>query len=336
MPFFKSPLTRALSLLLFVLLFGVFGFYWIETNYSLFDALYMTVITLSTVGYGEVGNLSDQGRTFAILFILIGFLIVAIAIRFIVEYLISVWSINALKQKKNTEMINALEGHTIVCGYGRNGRQAVTRLKRHQQAYVVIEQNEQLITDNEKEILFLKGDALKDDILLAAGIKRAKNLISALPDDADNLFVVLSARQLKPEIDIVSRVSEENNQSKLALAGANHVIMPDKIGGDYMAALLTVPDLIHFLGNLDWWKDEISPNVEEVDLSKVPETYHNKTLAEMDLRKRTGCNVIGYRDENGKQFINPDASLSLSIQGKLIVLGSGESIKKLNQMFQLD
>lgn len=336
MPFFKSPLTRALSLLLFVLLFGVFGFYWIETNYSLFDALYMTVITLSTVGYGEVGNLSDQGRTFAILFILIGFLIVAIAIRFIVEYLISGWSINALKQKKNTEMINALEGHTIVCGYGRNGRQAVTRLKRHQQAYVVIEQNEQLITDNEKEILFLKGDALKDDILLAAGIKRAKNLISVLPDDADNLFVVLSARQLKPEIDIVSRVSEENNQSKLALAGANHVIMPDKIGGDYMAALLTVPDLIHFLGNLDWWKDEISPNVEEVDLSKVPETYHNKTLAEMDLRKRTGCNVIGYRDENGKQFINPDASLSLSIQGKLIVLGSGESIKKLNQMFQLD
>lgn len=336
MPFFKSPLTRALSLLLFVLLFGVFGFYWIETNYSLFDALYMTVITLSTVGYGEVGNLSDQGRTFAILFILIGFLIVAIAIRFIVEYLISGWSINALKQKKNTEMINALEGHTIVCGYGRNGRQAVTRLTRHQQAYVVIEQNEQLITDNEKEILFLKGDALKDDILLAAGIKRAKNLISALPDDADNLFVVLSARQLKPEIDIVSRVSEENNQSKLALAGANHVIMPDKIGGDYMAALLTVPDLIHFLGNLDWWKDEISPNVEEVDLSKVPETYHNKTLAEMDLRKRTGCNVIGYRDENGKQFINPDASLSLSTQGKLIVLGSGESIKKLNQMFQLD
>ena len=233
-------------------------------------------------------------------------------------------------------MINALEGHTIVCGYGRNGRQAVTRLKRHQQAYVVIEQNEQLITDNEKEILFLKGDALKDDILLAAGIKRAKNLISALPDDADNLFVVLSARQLKPEIDIVSRVSEENNQSKLALAGANHVIMPDKIGGDYMAALLTVPDLIHFLGNLDWWKDEISPNVEEVDLSKVPETYHNKTLAEMDLRKRTGCNVIGYRDENGKQFINPDTSLSLSTQGKIIILGSGESIKKLNQMFQLD
>ena len=103
-----------------------------------------------------------------------------------------------------------------------------------------------------------------------------------------------------------------------------------------MAALLTVPDLIHFLGNLDWWKDEISPNVKEVDLSEIPQEYQNKTLVEMELRKRTGCNVIGYRDENGKQSINPDASLSLSTQGKLIVLGSGESIKKLNKMFQLD
>jgi voltage-gated potassium channel len=100
--------------------------------------------------------------------------------------------------------------------------------------------------------------------------------------------------------------------------------------------LLTVPDLIHFLGNLDWWKDENSPNVEEVTLSKIPKQFQNKTLAELELRKRTGCNVIGYRDEQGKQFINPDASLSLSTQGKLIVLGSGESIKKLNEMFQLD
>ena len=94
--------------------------------------------------------------------------------------------------------------------------------------------------------------------------------------------------------------------------------------------------MIHFLGNLDWWKDEITPITEEVDLSKVPETYQNKILVEMDLRKRRGCDVIGERDENRKQFINPDASLSLSTQGKLIVLESGESIKKLNQMFQLD
>ncbi|MDA8948748.1 potassium channel family protein [Flavobacteriaceae bacterium] len=286
MSFFKTPLIRALLLLFSVLLFGVFGFYSIETNYSFFDALYMTVITLSTVGYTEVGPLSEQGRVFAIVFILIGFLIVALAIRFIVEYLISGWSLSVIKQKKNREMINSLNEHTIICGYGRNGRQAVARLKRHQKAYVVIEQDEQLIEENEGEVLFFKGNALSDEVLVATGIKRAKNLISALPNDADNLFVVLSARQLKPEITIISRVSEESNQSKLALAGANHVIMPDKIGGDYMAALLTVPDLIHFLGALDWWPDEISPNVEEVSLSKIPKDYQNKSLAEIQFIKK--------------------------------------------------
>ena len=336
MPFLKSPLTRAIFLLFLVLLFGVTGFFWIESGYTLFDAIYMTVITLSTVGYGEVGALSDQGRIFAIIFILIGFLTVALAMRFIVEYLVSGWSFSVIKQKKNRDMINTLKDHTIVCGFGRNGRQAVVRLKRHQQSYVVIEQHEAVIEENEHEVLFLKGNALTDEVLEAAGIKRAKNLICALPEDADNLFVVLSARQLQPDIVIVSRVSDESNQSKLALAGADHVIMPYKIGGDYMAALLTVPDLIHFLGNLDWWQDEKSPNVEEVDLDKIPKEYQNKTLAEMQLRKKSGCNVIAYRDEDGKQFINPDANTSLSTKGKLIVLGSGESIQKLNRMFQLD
>ena len=120
---------------------------------------------------------------------------------------------NSDQTKKNRQMINALNEHTIVCGFGRNGRQAVARLKRHRQAYVVIEQDEELIEEHENEVLFLKGNALSDETLELAGIKRSKNLISSLPDDADNLFVVLSARQLKPDIVIVSRVSEEANQS---------------------------------------------------------------------------------------------------------------------------
>ena len=177
MPFLKSPLTRAIFLLFLVLLFGVTGFFWIESGYTLFDAIYMTVITLSTVGYGEVGALSDQGRIFAIIFILIGFLTVALAMRFIVEYLVSGWSFSVIKQKKNRDMINTLKDHTIVCGFGRNGRQAVVRLKRHQQSYVVIEQHEAVIEENEHEVLFLKGNALTDEVLEAAGIKRAKNLI---------------------------------------------------------------------------------------------------------------------------------------------------------------
>jgi voltage-gated potassium channel len=336
MHFFRSPLTRALTLLLFVLLFGTLGFYFIETDYSLFDALYLSVITLSTVGYGEVRELSTSGRSFAIFFILLGFMIVAIAFRFIVEHLALGWSVKSWKQKKNRGMINELNEHTIVCGFGRNGRQAVKRLKKHQQPFVVVETNEELIAENEKDLLFYKGSALSDEVLEAVGIKRAKNLICALPDDADNLFVVLSARQLNKDIVIVSRVSEERNQTKLALAGANHVIMPDKIGGDYMAALLTVPDLIHFLSALDWWQEETSPNVEELKLNAIPQKFQNKSLAEMELRKHTNCNVIGYRDAKGKQYINPDAHMVLESEGKLIILGTRDAIKKLNQMFQLD
>ena len=257
----QSPLLKILLFLLFFLLFGTLGFYFVESDYSLFDSFYMSVITLSTVGYSEVGLLSYQGRIFTVIFILIGFLGITLAFRFLGEQVAQNWSVQKLKLKKNKTMIQKLKGHTVVCGYGRNGRQAVSRLIHHKQPYVVIENEEKCIADFDSDILFLKGDALSDSTLLNANIKEAKNLICALPSDADNLFVVLSARQLKPDIVIVSRVSEEQNQRKLELAGANHVIMPDKIGGDYMAVLLTVPEVIQFLGALDWWDDETSPNV---------------------------------------------------------------------------
>jgi len=336
MNFFRSPIVRGSALLILVLLIGVFGFYWIEENYSLFDSLYMTVITLSTVGYSEVGNLSEEGKVFTVLFILIGFITVAIALRFIVEYLISDWSLQALKQKKNMNMIKELNQHTIVCGFGRTGRQAVARLKRHRQPYVVIEQDEKLIESWKANVLFQRGSALTEACLHSSGIKKAKHLISALPDDAKNLFVVLTARKLNPALTIVSRVCEEVNQSKLKWAGADHIIMPDKIGGDYMAALLTVPDLIYFLGALNWWENEAQPNIEEVSLNKIPSKFQQKSLAELALRKVTGCNVIGYRNEKGNLLVNPDSELILSAKGKLIILGSSTAIKKLNQMFQLD
>lgn len=329
----QSPLLRAFLLLFIVLIFGVLGFSTFEPSYTLFDAVYMTIITISTVGYSELGELSKSGRVFAMVFIVIGFVVFAYSIRLIGEYMLNGWTSQIWKQKKNKRMINKLNEHTIICGFGRNGRQAVSRLKRHKEPYVVIENNELIIKEYEKEILFYTGDALTDEALHGAKISSAKNLICSLPNDADNLFVVLSARQLKPDITIVSRVSEEINQSKLALAGANHVIMPDKIGGDYMAALLAVPDLIYFLGTLDWWEDDTAPNVEEVSLSRLLSGYKSKTLAEIQLREKTGCNVIGYRDGDGNQIINPAANLPLSTNGKLIILGDGVSLKKLNAMF---
>ena len=331
-----SKIRTAVLAFLLIFIGGVMGFKAFY-DYSWVDALYMTVITITTVGFGEVHPMSASEKIYTSVLIISSIFVVGYAIKVVSEYLLSQTNIGNLRPKKVQEKIDQLSGHVIVCGYGRNGIQAVQKLEAYNKSYVVVEQNEEIVERlHEQNRLAVSGNANDDEVLIKAGVERAASLISALPSDADNLFVVLSSRQINKALKIISRATEETSYKKLKLAGADNVILPDKIGGDYMVALLTVPDLIHFLGNLDWWKDEISPNVEEVDLSKVPETYHNKTLAEMDLRKRTGCNVIGYRDENGKQFINPDASLSLSIQGKLIVLGSGESIKKLNQMFQLD
>jgi len=336
MKFLQSPLFRAFLLLFSIFLLGALGFYLTSPDFSFFDAVYMTVITLSTVGFTELEGFTALGRRFAILYILLAFLVVTLSIRYIVEALLNQWSPNFIKKKKNKKMIKKLNQHTIVCGFGRNGRQAVSRLKHHKEPYVVIEHDPKIVEANEKQVLFQRGTALSDEILLEAGIKKAKNLICALPDDSDNLFVVLTARKLQPEIVIVSRVSEEYNQSKLKWAGADHVIMPDKIGGDYMASLLTVPYLIEFLGNLDWWNDETSPNVEEIELNKLLKKLQNKTLEELQIREKTGCNIIGYRDDKGKQYINPEARRELSANGKLIVLGTRENIKKLNRIFQLD
>ena len=335
MIFFRSPIVRGSALLIFVLLIGVIGFYWVEDYYSLFDSLYMTVITLSTVGYSEVGNLSAEGKIFTVFFILFGFIVVAVALRFIVEYLINDLNFETLKQKKNFKMIKKLTAHTIVCGYGRNGRQAVVRLKQHNQPYIVIDKDEKLITETRNEILFYKGNALSEACLICSGIKKAKHLISALPEDANNLFVVLTARKLNPNLTIVSRVNEELNQSKLKWAGADHIIMPDKIGGDYMAGLLTTPKMINFLGSFSYWKEEEQPLIEEVSLNKIPKEFQHKSLAELELRKYTGCNVIGYSDGIENTILNPEADLLLSEKGKLFILGSKTALKKLNQMFQL-
>ena len=335
MLFWKRPIILATILVLTVFGIGILGFYYVGGQSSWLEAVYMAVITISTVGYHEAVTLDAAGKRFAILFIIVSFAVFAFALRLIWEYALEAWSQNKMLNKKNRKMISALKNHTIVCGFGRNGRQAVHRLIRHQKPYVVIEKNTDLITAHAEEVLFYEGDALSDETLEACRIAEADHFIAALPDDADNLFVVLSARQLNAKMIIVSRASEETSQKKLALAGADHVIMPDKIGGDHMAALLTVPDLVRFIDTLSKWEADENPCLEEVSIDRLPPAYLHKTLAELNLRNATGCNVVGARDVTGKQTINPDAGLTLQPGTKLIVLGNRSALEKLHRLFEL-
>ncbi len=316
------------------MLFGVVGYRFIA-GYTWFDALYMTIITITTVGFSEVGPMNGQAKIFTVFLIILSVFIFAFAISVITEYVLSRNSLQLLKKKKVRNQISNLSNHVIVCGYGRNGMQAAERLKAYRKPFVIIERDKEIIERYTEELLFVEGDANEDEVLRAAGVDRAQYLIVALPDDAANLFVVLSARQMNQKLFIISRASLATSQKKLQLAGANKVIMPDKIGGDHMASLVVMPDLITFMDKLSM-EGEHTTNLEEVAIEDFSDQIDCNSLRDLDLRKKTGCTIIGYIAPNGDYIINPEADLPLQPKSKVIVLGRPEQIRKLNEMFHID
>jgi len=329
----RSKIVWALGLMLFILLVGVVG-YKLLYGFTWIEAVYMTIITVTTVGFSEVRPLDANAKIFTVFLIVTSVFIFGFALSVISEYLLGRNSLQTLKKKKVKKKIDSLSNHVVVCGYGRNGMQAAKKLTAYKKPFVAIEKDKEVIERYEDEVLFVEGDANEDKTLLAAGIKRARYLITAVPDDAENLFVVLSARQLNNELFIITRASQSTSQSKLQLAGADKVIMPDKIGGDYMASLVVMPDLVTFINKLSV-EGENTTNLEEVEIEDFTDQIDCNSLRDLDLRKRTGCTIIGYIEPSGNYIINPEADLVLEPKGKVIVLGRPEQIKKLNQMFQI-
>ncbi len=330
----RSKLYLALSLTLAVVLCGTIGYRYIS-DYTWIDALYMTIITMATVGFKEVHPLDDTSKIFTVFLIVASVFILGFAISVLTEYILGRNSMQLLKKKRVKNRIKNLSEHVIVCGFGRNGMQAAERLKAYKRPFVVIERNRDIIERYEADILFVEGDANDDDVLKEAGIDHAQYLIVALPDDAANLFVVLSARQLNQKLFIISRASLVTSQKKLQLAGANKVIMPDKIGGDHMASLVVMPDLITFMDKLST-EGEHTTNLEEVPIEDFSDQMECNSLRDLDLRRRTGCTIIGYIAPDGDYIINPEADMELEPKSKVIVLGRPEQIRKLNEMFHID
>ena len=197
----------------------------------------------------------------------------------------------------------------------------------------MVEKDKELISFLDEEgVLYIDGDATTDEVLLKAGVEKASNLITALPSDADNLFVVLTASQLNKECRIISRASNESSYSKLKIAGASNVIMPDKLGGAHMASLVVTPDVIEFVDRLTI-EGETTANLEEVAVNDLPKEYLGKTIFDLDLRKKTGCTVIGFKTSDGNYIINPEASIKLVEDSGMIVLGRPEQIVKLRDLF---
>jgi len=313
-----------------IIIIGIAGFMIIE-NYTFMEALYMTTISITTAGFQEVRPLSDPGRLFTMFLLITSWISFAFVITRISEFVITGEINKYFKTRRIMNGINKLSGHVIVCGFGRNGQQAVHNLKVHNVPVVFIEKDEEMIKrelPENHDALYLIGDSTDDEVLINAGIQKAKALITSLPTDTDNVFIVLSARSLNPGIQIISRASDSHSISKLKKAGADNVIMPDRIGGTHMATLVTKPDVIEFIDFLSGEEGE-AINMESVPYSDLPDGIKDKSLEEIMNWKKTGVNCIGVKSAEGKFIINPPGETIISKGMKVIVLGTRFQIQRM-------
>lgn len=299
-------------------------------GFSFFDSFYMTIITISTVGFNEVHQLSDGGRFFTAFLIITSFGIFAYAIGAISSYVLNGEFRRYYKERKLEKTIGNLKDHVIVCGFGRNGRRAVQEFIAHKTPFVVIENEKEISMElvEKNDILFIDGDAREDEVLLKANIKKARALISTLPYDADNLLTVLTARELNKDLIIISKAALESNYRKLKLAGANNVIMPHVIGGAQMASMIIKPDVIEFFDQIIMQNPE-EPVLKEVLCRDLAHDDSVHTIMELRGMKKAGVTIIGMKSENGEYVINPSNDTKLKPGSKLFVLGTPEQISSL-------
>ncbi len=319
-------------LILIVTVIGIIG-YQLISGYSFFDAFYMTIITVATVGYGEVEPLSTAGRVFTAFLIIISFGTFAYAVSSITKFVIDGEFNNIFKNRKLNQTLEKLDQHVIICGYGRNGRQAAQVLKKHNRRFVVIESKEEITSQmlHKFSDLVVSGNATHDEVLLRAGVLKARAIITTLPNDADNLFIVLTARNLNPKLTIISRASDDNSDVKLKIAGADNVIMPDKIGGAHMASLVMKPDVIEFIDHITGQGGD-AINLEEITFNNIPEHLRHKTLKDLEIRNKSGANIIGFKTALGEYIVNPSAETKIIPEAKIFVLGTTDQINRMKDL----
>ncbi len=328
-----KTLSFALILMFVVIGVGTLGYMQINEEYSLIDALYMTVITISTVGFKEVHDLTDNGKVFTILLILTSFGIFGYIVSAVTRFILDGVFRRNLKDYRVARKIEKLSGHVIVCGFGRNGRQASLELLEHGEEVVVIDSKESSIDKIRMvpELLFIQGDATLEEVLTSASIANAKALITAIPDDAANVYVCLTARELSPNIRIISRSSKLQSDNKLKRAGANNVIMPDLLGGQQMAKLVAQPDVIEFVDKilLQSIKDV---SLMEVSCSNLASCFVGKSILDLNVRNVSGANIIGLKDDAGNYVYNPSPHIILNQKLQLFVLGDSNQLARLNTL----
>src|SRR5215510_11757137 len=319
----------ALIALLIAIVFGTIGFHSIE-GWPISDSFYVTIQTLTTVGYGDLTPHDVAGRLFAILVMLIGVGGVALAASTIVQSVVQSELIATFGERRRSKMISKLDNHFIICGSGRVGSHLVRDLVRSDEPFVIVENDQQRASDfSQRGMNVLVGDATLEETLREAGVERARGLAACLPNDADNVYVVLTARDLNSGLHIVARAAEEQAEAKLIRAGANHVVAPTIIGGHRMAISLTKPAVGEFFDSITGSK--IGLSFEQV-LVEDSSPLVEQVLRETPIRAELDILVINLRRANGESVFNPPGDTVIEAGDILIAMGKVEALSRLNEM----
>jgi voltage-gated potassium channel len=310
----------ALALVVVSLLIGTLGYVLID-RYGWLDAYYMAVITLASVGFDEVHPLSDAGKIFTTFLILFNVGLFAYAISTITSIFAEGGVTALFNDFRMHHKIESLERHTIVCGYGRHAWAVTEELHNQQVEFVVIDNSPAKVDRlrEETDFLYVEGDATLDQVLVEAGIRRAAALVTTLPSDADNLFIVLSARQINPGLRIISRASNEIAVEKLQRAGASYTVVPEQIGGGHMATLVYKPDLVRFSSFLSHLRTG-DVQFEELLVGRLKPAFQNLTRAEFSANNRVI--LMAVRRADGEYDFNPAPQTVLSPDSQIVVLGN--------------
>ncbi len=311
---------------------GTTGFALIE-HYPVFDAFYMSLITITTVGYEEIHPLSFAGRIFNSFLLLFGVGVMFYAVGAITQTVLETEFDEVLKKRRTKKMIELLRDHYILCGFGRVGRGAATELQRTGVKFLVMEKDEDRVEWAIKSgFLAVLADSTRDDMLHEAGVTRAKGLIAALATDADNLFLILSAKSLNPNLRVSSRVSEEGSEAKMRRAGADSVFMPYSITGYRLAQSLLRPHVFEFLDvTAETSNLGLNVGIEQVEIGRGGH-FEPRTLNEMHLRKEMSIIALAIRRKSGEMVFNPVKQETVQSGDWLIVMGRNEDVRKLEKI----
>ncbi len=327
----SQTIKIGIGLLVSIVTIGTIGYHLIE-EMNVLDSLYMTVITISTVGFKEVGAqpLSPQGKVFTMGLIITSLGSLAYVGSNMARFIFDGELANYIKTYRVDKKIAKLKNHVIIVGYGRNGEQAAMELAEHGVDFVIVDKRDNVISRlrQNPELLYIKGDATHEDVLEQVRIYDARALIATTPNDADNVFVVLTARSMNPGLTVISRASELESQMKLKRAGATNVIMPERIGGQRMAKLVHQPDVVEFLEYILLQKTR-DVSLEEVSCKNLAQNFVGKSISELKVREISGANIIGIKISGARYLFNPDPKMILSRNDQLFVLGNPEQIAKL-------